>query len=83
MVYTPEEIIDGSPSLPTTQKTVKNQVLGNHCIFSPTYLMLKKTQKNIVLQLQNKNTEPLKLVIACGPIKKMKRVFKNQCSYQT
>ena len=69
MVSNPEDIIYDSPSLPMTQTTVKNQVLGNHCVFSPTYLMLKRKQQNVVLELQNQNTEPLNLVIACGPIK--------------
>ena len=32
--------------------------------------MFKRKQKNVVLELQNQNTEPLKLVIACGPINK-------------
>ena len=78
MVSTPEEVTDDSPSLPMTQTTVKNQVLGNHCVYSLTYLMLKIKQQNVVLDLQNKSTETLKLVIACGPIKKTKRAFKNK-----
>ena len=35
--------------------------------------MLDQKQKNVVLELQNPNAEPLKLVIACGPRKKIKR----------
>ena len=31
--------------------------------------MLKRKQQNVVLNLQNKNAEPLKLEIACGQIK--------------
>ena len=68
MVSTTEEITDDSPSFPTTQTTVKNQVLVNHCVFSPAYSMLKRKQQNVMLELQNQNTEPLKLVIACAPI---------------
>ena len=68
MVSTPEEITDESPSLPMTQNNSKNQVLLNHCAFSPTYLILKRKQQNIVLELKNKNAEPLNLVIVCGPI---------------
>ena len=70
MVSTPEEITDVSPSLRKTSTTIKNQVLGNHCVYSPTHLMLKRKLHNVVLELQNQNREPLKLVIACGPIKK-------------
>ena len=51
MVSTPEEIIDDSPSFIMTQTKIKNQVLGNHCVFSPTYLMLKIKQQNVVLEL--------------------------------
>ena len=40
--------------------------------------MLKIEQKSAVLNLKNKNVDPLKLEIACGPIKKTKRAFKNQ-----
>ena len=47
-------------------------MLGNHCFYSPTSLMLKRRQKNVLLELQNQNEEPLQLVIACGPIKKIK-----------
>ena len=68
MVSTPEEITDESPSLPMTQNNSKNQVLGNHCVYSPPYLMVKRKQQNIVLELKNKNAEPLNLVIVCGPI---------------
>ena len=51
MVSTPEEITDDSSSLPMTKTIVKKQVLGNHCVFSPTYLMLKRKQKNVLLDL--------------------------------
>ena len=63
IVSTPEEITYEVP----------NQVLGNHCVYLPIYLMLKIKQQNVVLDLQNKNADPLKLVIACGPIKKKRR----------
>ena len=58
MVFTTEEVTDESPSLPMTQTTVKNQVLGNNYIFLPTYLMLKIKQQNVLLELQNTNVEP-------------------------
>ena len=54
IVYTPEEITDDSPSFTMTQTTVKNQVLGNHCVYSTTYLMLKIELLSIVLELKNK-----------------------------
>ena len=57
MVSTPEEIIYDSPSFPMTSTPVKNQVLGNHCVYSPTYLMLKRKHQNIVLELQNPNAD--------------------------
>ena len=60
MVSIPEEITNDSPSLPMTAKIVKNQVIVNHCVFSPTYLMLKRKEQNFVLELQNTNVEPWK-----------------------
>ena len=49
MVSNIEEVTDDSPSLPMNQKNHRNQVLGNHCVFSPKYLMLKnKTAKRRV-----------------------------------
>ena len=39
--------------------------------------MLKRNHKNVVLDLQNQNSDPLKLVISCGPIKKRKWHSKN------
>ena len=83
MVSTPEEDTDVSPSLRKTPTTVLKKVLGNQCVYSPTYLMLKTEQQNGVLELQNQNANKLKLVIACGPIKKTKKAFKNQLLYQT
>ena len=52
-----------------TQTTVKNQVLVNQYVYSPTYLMLEIELLSIVLVLKNQNTEPLKLDVACGDIK--------------
>ena len=40
------------------QQQSKNQVLGNHCVYSPTYWMLNRKHKNVVLWLQNPNAEP-------------------------
>ena len=34
--------------------------------------MLKREQQNVMLNLQNKNVDPLKLEIACGTISKTK-----------
>ena len=65
------------------QHQSRNQVLGNHFVYSPTYWMLDQKQKNVVLWLKNLNAEPLKLVIACGPRKKTERAFKNQWADQT
>ena len=78
MVSTPEEVTYVSPSLHITQTTVKNQVLGNHCVYSPKYFMLKREHISFVLNLQNQNTEQLQLELACVPIKKKKREFKNK-----
>ena len=78
MVSTPEEVTDFIPSLSITQTTVKNQVLVSHRVSSPRYLMFKKEQKSVVLNLQNQNADPSKLEIACGTIKKTKRAFKNK-----
>ena len=36
IVSTPKEITDASPSLVMNQTTVKNQVIGNHCVYSQT-----------------------------------------------
>ena len=58
MVSTPEEITDISLSFRKTPTTVKNQVLVNHCVYSPKYLMLKRKQQNVVLELKNQNAEP-------------------------
>ena len=52
MVSTPEEATYDSPRLPMTSTPLKNQVPGNHCVFSPTCLMLKRKQQNVVLELK-------------------------------
>ena len=51
-------------------------MLGNNCVYSPTYFMLKTNQQNVVLELQNPNAEPQKWVIACGPRKKNEKGIK-------
>ena len=62
-----------SPSVPETPTSVKNRVLGNYCFYSPTYMMVKRKQKNVLLELQDQNAEPLKLLIACGPKQKKQK----------
>ena len=57
-----------------TQKKVKNQGLGNHCIFSPIDLMIKRELLSVVFNLQNQNSEPLNLKVASGG----ERALKNQ-----
>ena len=37
MVSNLEEVIDDSPNVPMKSKPVKNQVLGNNCVYSSTY----------------------------------------------
>ena len=36
MVLTPEEVTYESTNVPTTSTPVKNKVIGNHCVYSPT-----------------------------------------------
>ena len=48
IVSTPEEVTDYSPYVPMTSTLVK-KVLRNHYFYSPTYLMLKIKQQNVVL----------------------------------
>ena len=78
MVSTPEEITDVNTSLPMKQTIVKNQVLVNHRVYSPTYLMLKIELLSNVTELQNQNTEPLNLVVVCGKIKQNEKGIQNQ-----
>ena len=58
MVSTIKGVTYNSPNVPMTSNHPKNQVLGNHCVYSPTYLMLKRKQQKVVLELQNQNAEP-------------------------
>ena len=69
MVSTPEEVTEVSPSLRITQTKIKNPSDRNSLCYSPTYLMLKEELISAVLNLQNKNSEPLKLEISCVPVK--------------
>ena len=38
-----------SPNVPMTSTPAKTKVLVNHCVYSPTYLMFKRKQQNVVL----------------------------------
>ena len=69
MLSNAEGVTDDSSNVPMTSTPVKNQVLLNHFVYSPTYYMLKRKQQNIVLELQNQNSEPLKWVLYFGPRK--------------
>ena len=40
------------------QNQLKNQVLGNHCVYSQIYWMLNLQQPNVDLWLQNQNANP-------------------------
>ena len=51
----------------------RNQVVGNHCVFSQTYWMLNLQQKNIVLLLQNPDANTLKCAIAFGQTKQKRK----------
>ena len=51
MVSTPEEFTDDSPNMLMTSTPVKNQFLGNNCVYLPTYLMFKRKQQNVELEL--------------------------------
>ena len=53
ILSTPEGVTDNSPNVHMTSKPVKNQVLGNHCVYSQIYWMLNLQQPNVVLWLQN------------------------------
>ena len=56
----------------------KNQFLGSHCVYLPTYLMLKRKLLSVVFDMKNKNVEPLNKDVSCRKKNEMKRVFKNQ-----
>ena len=51
MVSTIEGVTYNSPNVPMPSTPIKNQVLGNHCFYSPTYWMLNRKQKDVVLWL--------------------------------
>ena len=67
MVSTPEGVKDDSTNVPMISTPIKKQVLVNHCVYLPIYLMLKRKQQNVLLELQNPNVEPL-----------TKKAFKNK-----
>ena len=48
LLSTPEGLIDNSPNVHMPSTPVKNQVLGNHCVYSQTYWMLNLKQQNVV-----------------------------------
>ena len=58
ILSTPEGVTYNSPNVHMASKPVKNQVLGNHCVYSKTYWMLILKQQNVVLWLQNQNANP-------------------------
>ena len=58
ILSTPEGVTDKSPNVNMTPTPVKNQVLGNNFVYSQTYWMLNLKQPNVVLWLQNQNTNP-------------------------
>ena len=45
------------------KQQTRNQVLENHCVYSPTYLMLKRELLYVVLELQNQNADPLNMLV--------------------
>ena len=54
------------------QYQFKNQVLGNHSVYSQTYWLLNLQQPNVVLWLHNLDANPWKCTIALGKRKKRK-----------
>ena len=58
MLYTPEDVTDDSTILTMKSTTVKKVSAGKSLVFSSKYLMLKRNQQNVVLELQNQNAEP-------------------------
>ena len=58
LLSTTEGVTDNSPNVHMASKPVKNQVLGNHCVYSQTYWMLNLKHKNVVMWLQNQNANP-------------------------
>ena len=51
-------------------------MLINHCVYSPTYLMLKRELLSVMLNMQNQNADPSKLEISGGKIKTKKIIQK-------
>ena len=58
ILYTPEGVTDHIPNFHMTSKPVKNQVLGNHCVYSQKYWLLNLQHPNVVLCLQNPDANP-------------------------
>ena len=83
MFSTPEEITDDSLILPMTKTTVNNQVLWYHCVHSPTYFLLKRELLSVMLELQNKNADPLNLDLAYGQIKQNEKVIQKSMIRRT
>ena len=67
IVSTPEEITDYSPSFPMTQKTT-NKTSARKSLRLVTNTFDVKKMLSVMLYPQNKNTDPLKLDVACGKI---------------
>ena len=61
-----------APTFICHQNQFKNQVLGNHCVYSQTYWTLNLQQPNVFLWLQNPDANPWKCAIAFGQEKKIK-----------
>ena len=68
ILSTTYRVTDDSPNVPMKSTPVKKNLLGNHCIYSPTYSMLNQKHQNDGLCLQNPNTKPRKLLVTCGRI---------------
>ena len=49
MVSTTEGVAYNIPNVPTPSTPVNKKVLVNHCVYSPTYWMLKRKQQSFVL----------------------------------
>ena len=58
MASTPKGVKYNSSNMLMTSNHSRNQVLGNHCVYSPTHWMLNRKQQNVLLWLQNQNAEP-------------------------
>ena len=66
ILSTPEGVRDNNPNVHMTSKPVKNQVLGNHCVYSQTYWLLNLQHPNVVLWLQNPDANLRKCAISFG-----------------